>query len=134
MIVVAMLVAFAFNAIESNATSESVQCNRECTAEKLECSDECRMGEDAIDRSEVIQCLRECRIDQRTVKNRVTVCQNAKRRVSHVNRSVNRIPNRILRLMKIALRCAPRKLSSVWTFVENNINYLRQMRKCSENF
>lgn len=51
MIVVAMLVAFAFNAIESNATSESVQCNRECTAEKLECSDECRMGEDAIDRS-----------------------------------------------------------------------------------
>lgn len=58
-----MLVAFAFNAIESNATSESVQCNRECTAEKLECSDECRMGEDAIDRSEVIQCLRECRIE-----------------------------------------------------------------------
>lgn len=54
MIVVAMLVAFAFNAIESNATSESVQCNRECTAEKLECSDECRLGEDAIDRSEVI--------------------------------------------------------------------------------
>lgn len=63
MIVVAMLVAFAFNAIESNATSESVQCNRECTAEKLECSDECRIREDAIDRSEVIQCLRECRIE-----------------------------------------------------------------------
>lgn len=63
MVVVAMFVAIAFNAIEGNVTSESVQYNRECTAEKMECSNGCRVGENAIDRTEVIQCLRECRIE-----------------------------------------------------------------------
>ena len=67
-----LAIAVAIRKIEGSVISEATQCTRECTTEKLECSNECKMGEEAVDKQEVLMCLGECKTESESCEQSCT--------------------------------------------------------------
>lgn len=63
-----LAIAVAIRKIEGSVISEATKCTRECTTG----SNECKMGEEAVDKQEVLMCLGECKTESESCEQSCT--------------------------------------------------------------